>query len=181
MTSSSPWHSAWDWVGYQLKDPAGEKIGEVLEVYVDTATGEPAWLAISTGWFGTRVSLVPVAHTSPQGDHELVTKWSKEQVRQAPHVPADGELTDAEERALFAYYGVDYDEYTPSSPEGVGQQAWTARLRRHPNEAGARSPAATDAGDVIGDLLRPHPAATDHDLDEHRVLNFPPGGEPKPR
>jgi hypothetical protein len=181
MTSSRSRDAAWGWVGHELKDPAGEKIGEVLELYVDAASGEPAFLAVSTGWFGTHVSLVPVALTSPRGDHELECQCSKEQVKQAPHVPVDGELSEAEERAVFAYYGVDYDAHSSASSAGTEQQGWRPRLRRHSEERGARSQAGTDDADVTGDLLRPHPAVTPHDVDDHRKLNYPPGGEPLPR
>lgn len=181
MTSSRPRDAAWEWIGHELKDAAGEKIGEVLEIYVDAATGEPAFLAVATGWFGTHVSLVPVALTSPRGDRELVCQCTKEQVKQSPHVPVDGELSEAEEREVFAYYGLDYDTQSSAAPAGTAQQGWTPQLRRHSNGRGARSQAGTDDADITGDLLRPHPAPTPHDVDEHRKLNYPPGGEPLPR
>jgi hypothetical protein len=136
-------------------DPDGEKIGEVLEVYVDTATGQPAWLAISTGWFGTRISLVPVTDASPQADDELVSTWSKEQVKNAPHVAADGDLSEDEERELFRYYGVDYidfhDESSDEHSQRAGmarQRAWEARLRRHQSpDMAAKSPGEENPSD----------------------------------
>jgi len=151
MATSQMFHHAYEWPGYQLVDRDGEKIGEVLEIYVDAATGQPAWLAISTGWFGTRVSMIPVTDASPRGDHELVSTWSKDQVKNAPHVAADGELTEDEERELFRYYGVDYGDMplasTDMSGDGaqeVRQQAWAARLQRHQRGVAAMSPGDAD-------------------------------------
>src|SRR3712207_2351777 len=43
----------------------GERIGKVVNVYVDDATGQPEWLAVKTGWFGSSVSFVPLAGATP--------------------------------------------------------------------------------------------------------------------
>ena len=44
----------------------GDKIGTVEHFFVDDRTGAPSWVAVSTGLFGTRHSIVPaVDATSP--------------------------------------------------------------------------------------------------------------------
>jgi hypothetical protein len=41
-------------------DNHGDLIGVVVDVYEDPSSRRPAWLAISTGFFGTRVAVVPL-------------------------------------------------------------------------------------------------------------------------
>ena len=43
-----------------LVDAAGEKVGTVTEVYLDDQTGDPSWITVRTGWFGTKESFVPL-------------------------------------------------------------------------------------------------------------------------
>ena len=57
-----------DWKGQKLVSQDGDKIGTIDEVYVDEQTGEPEWLAVSTGLFGSRVSFVPLAEAQRDGD-----------------------------------------------------------------------------------------------------------------
>jgi hypothetical protein len=168
MATTHMFHQAWEWPGFQLVDPDGEKIGEVLEIYVDAATGQPAWLAISTGWFGTRVSMIPVTDASPRGDHELVSTWSKDQVKSAPNVAHDGELSEEEERELFRYYGVDYGDMPIAATDDAGddattrQQVWAARLQRHQRGVAARSPGDAEQPTPGVRDLRPDPVEPHH-------------------
>src|SRR3954451_6052151 len=110
------------WRGHELVDAEGAKIGKVHEIYVDRDTGQPEWLAVATGMFGTKVSFVPLTGATAQGDR-LVSRWSKEQVKDAPNAEADGELSQEEEARLYQHYGVSYGEDRSSSglPEGQAQ------------------------------------------------------------
>jgi uncharacterized protein (TIGR02271 family) len=56
----------------------------------------------------------------------MVSRWSKEQVKDAPRAEADGELSQEEEAALYQHYGLSYSEDRSESglPEG-GQAART--------------------------------------------------------
>ena len=53
-------HDLHNWPGETLYDSEGSKIGEIVEIYADRGTGEPAWLAVKTGLFGSNVSFVPL-------------------------------------------------------------------------------------------------------------------------
>jgi len=86
-------------------DPTGREIGKVSGVYVDEETNEPRWLAITTGWFGTRVSLAPVAGAYLAED-DVVVAYPKDTVKDAPNIDADGSLTSDEALALYASYGI---------------------------------------------------------------------------
>ncbi len=81
----------------------GEKIGSIGQLYADDDTGEPTWVTVKTGLFGTSQSFVPVEGAHSQGD-DLVVPYSKDQVKDAPRVDVDGHLTPEEEDRLYTYY-----------------------------------------------------------------------------
>jgi uncharacterized protein (TIGR02271 family) len=90
--------------GRTAVDPAGDKIGEIGQVYLDDRTGEPAWVTLSTGLFGSRESFAPLHGASVNGD-EVVLRVAKDQVKDAPNVEDDGHLDEGEQGALYDYYG----------------------------------------------------------------------------
>jgi uncharacterized protein (TIGR02271 family) len=90
----------------------GSKIGKVGQVYLDDATGQPAWVTVNTGLFGMNESFIPLADASFSGDR-LTVPYDKDKVKNAPNVAADGHLSPEEESQLYSYYGVAYsDGYT---------------------------------------------------------------------
>ena len=97
------------WPGHDLQDTDGDKIGTIQDVYVDEQTGRPEWVAVKTGLFGTKVSFVPIADASSDGDTVRVP-YSKSQVKDSPNAEADGALSHDEEARLYAHYGLDYSE-----------------------------------------------------------------------
>ena len=85
--------------------PDGSKIGGVGQIYTDDQTGEPAWVTVKTGLFGTAESFVPLSGASVQGD-DLRVNFDKATVKDAPRVDADGSITPEEEDTLYTYYGL---------------------------------------------------------------------------
>lgn len=83
----------------------GEKIGKVGDVYLDDQTGQPEWITINTGLFGTSESFVPMEDASFSGD-DVQVPYSKSKIKDAPRVDVDGHLDLNDEEALFEYYGV---------------------------------------------------------------------------
>jgi uncharacterized protein (TIGR02271 family) len=105
------------WRGRTLVDRDGDKIGKVEDVYLDRQSGEPEWVAVKTGMFGTNVSFVPIHDASPSGD-DLGVAYTKDQVKDAPNIDPDGELSPEEERRLYQHYGRgDYDQWTSDSED----------------------------------------------------------------
>jgi uncharacterized protein (TIGR02271 family) len=115
---------AYEWRGRDVIGSDGEKIGTVDELYLDTASGEPEWLSINTGLFGMKSSFAPIQGAQPDGGNVRLA-YTKEQVKDAPGVEPDQELNDAEERALWDHYGLDYDSGysadTTTGQETVGR------------------------------------------------------------
>jgi uncharacterized protein (TIGR02271 family) len=105
------------WRGRKLVDRDGDKIGTIEEVYLDRSSGEPEWLAVKTGLFGSNLSFVPIRDASAKGD-DVRVQHEKDLVKDAPNVEADGELSPEEERRLYQHYGrSDYDDWSDTSED----------------------------------------------------------------
>lgn len=83
----------------------GENIGSIGHVYLDNATGEPAWVTVRTGPGGSRERFVPLDQAELTDDG-LRLPYDEERVAGAPAIEADRELTEQEEDELYAYYGI---------------------------------------------------------------------------
>ncbi|MDQ0770137.1 uncharacterized protein (TIGR02271 family) [Pseudarthrobacter defluvii] len=92
----------------------GSKIGSIGQLYADDDTGEPTWVTVKTGLFGTSESFVPVEGAHDQGG-DLVVPFSKEHVKDAPRVDADGHLSPEEEDRLYTYYDRGARTYTEAT------------------------------------------------------------------
>jgi uncharacterized protein (TIGR02271 family) len=107
-TAQATWN---DWIGADVVDRDGDKVGTLETVYMDRATGQPEWLAVSTGMFGRKVTFVPIEGVT-SADSALVVPLEKGVVKDAPNIDPDGAMSDAEEGQLYEYYGrTDYQPW----------------------------------------------------------------------
>jgi hypothetical protein len=127
----------------------GEKLGSVDAVYYDNATDEPAWVAVRSGLFGTRVTLVPLRRAD-YADEELRVPFDKTQLRNAPHHDPGRDLSSSDEADLYRYYGIDY---ALSDDESVTTQEFPVRGIGDEYEADERR-AERDAAGGDGARLR---------------------------
>jgi uncharacterized protein (TIGR02271 family) len=109
------------WRGQEAHGPDGEKLGTIADIYLDRQTGEPEWLALKTGLFGTKVSFAPLAQATPS-DEGVRLPFSKDQVKDAPNAEADGELSRDEEDALYRHYGLNHSEAPSDSGLPTGRE-----------------------------------------------------------
>lgn len=86
-----------------VHDPSGEKIGSVGLVYLDDKTGEPSWVSVKMGLFGTRETLVPLDDADLSGS-DITVPFTKDVVKDAPRVDADNHISRGEEGELHEYY-----------------------------------------------------------------------------
>lgn len=86
----------------------GDKVGSLEQVYLDNTTNEPEWVAVKTGFLGTRVNLVPLADARYGDGQSLQVAHTKDTVKNAPDIDPDGELNETEEQKLYRHYGLDY-------------------------------------------------------------------------
>lgn len=109
-----------EWRGQDVLDPGGEKLGKLEEVYYDTESDRPAFVAIKSGMLGRRLTLVPIIDASA-GRSFLRVKVGKEAFKEAPSFDPNTELTPENEARIYGHFRL---EYRP-----VGQGA--RRLAKH--------------------------------------------------
>jgi sporulation protein YlmC with PRC-barrel domain len=102
---------ALDLEGATVVDQEGDKIGTVADVYLDKDTQEPEWIVVRTGLFGTRSSFVPLKEASLQGK-DVEVPYDKDKVKNAPNIERGEELSPEQERELYSYYGIPYEQPT---------------------------------------------------------------------
>jgi hypothetical protein len=144
------------WLGRVMIDRDSNKIGEVVDIYLDNETDRPEWAVVRTGLFGMRSTFVPLADAREVGG-ELQVPHRRLQVKEAPNIEPDGQLSEAEEAELYRHYGLDYDTVTLDSGAPAGQtRAGPAGQPDQPegtDQAGATAihlpkPAGTAAGEL---------------------------------
>ena len=110
------------WRGRNAVGDNGDTLGTVEQIYMDTETGKPEWLAVKTGVFGSKLSLIPIAEASETGGGVQVP-YDNQQIKNAPAVEPDGELAREEEANLYRHYGLGYSEASSDSglPRGNGR------------------------------------------------------------
>ena len=108
-----------EWRGRTAVGADGSKLGKIEEIYLDAETRRPEWALIQTGMFGGKSSFMPLQGATSEGD-QVRAPFSKDQVKDAPQMEPDGELSQQDEAALYSHYGIDYDESRSDSglPEG---------------------------------------------------------------
>src|SRR5215213_10064191 len=110
-------NEALEYRGRNAVSPDGDKIGEIVEIYFDNASGRPEWALVSTGLLGTKRSFVPLAGARADAEGVRVN-YDKGTVKDAPSVDADRELSSAEEQELYRHYGMEWGSWDAESGSG---------------------------------------------------------------
>jgi uncharacterized protein (TIGR02271 family) len=118
------------WQGRTMVDPAGDKLGTIDAIYLDDETGQPEWATVTSGLFSAKTAFVPLAQAQDTGDSVQVP-YDKDQVKDAPSMEADGQLSQDDEAELYRHYGLDYSEHRSDSglPAGIAGQGIDSRDR----------------------------------------------------
>ena len=90
-------------IGKTAYDSDGDKIGEVGQVYLNDQSGQPEWVTVKTGMFGSKESFAPLYGSSVDGDN-LKLAVDKQMVKDAPNVDDDGHMEQSEADALYTHY-----------------------------------------------------------------------------
>jgi uncharacterized protein (TIGR02271 family) len=90
-------------IGSTAVDVEGAKIGKVGQIYLDDQSGQPVWVTVSTGLFGTKESFAPLYGSTIDGD-QLRVAVTKDLVKDAPNIDSDGHTSDEENDALYQHY-----------------------------------------------------------------------------
>ena len=93
-----------NYIGRAAVDAEGNRIGKITKVYDDDQTGQPRWILVETGMFGTRQSFAPVHGSRFDGEQLVVLAVSKDQVKDAPDIDENAHISQSEQDALRQYY-----------------------------------------------------------------------------
>ncbi|MCU1605617.1 MAG: protein of unknown function DUF2382-like protein, partial [Modestobacter sp.] len=132
-------------IGQDVYDESGAKIGSASEVYLDDETGQPEWVTVRTGLFGTKESFVPI-RDADLTDEGIRVHVDKARVKDAPKIDAEGHLSPEEERDLYRYYGMDLGARTGRTDAGRADMTETAATGR----TGAGGMTDTDQAGTAG-------------------------------
>ena len=128
----------------------GNKIGSVGQVYADDTDGQPTWVTVKTGLFGTSESFVPLQGARLEGD-DIVVPYTKDQVKDAPRVETDGHLEPSEEDRLFGHYGLDgHRDYSETGTRGDASYAETGNTAHSGTVSGTADATSTVGRDTSG-------------------------------
>jgi uncharacterized protein (TIGR02271 family) len=109
-------------IGADVIDANGNKIGTASEVFLDDESGNPEWVTVKTGLFGTKESFVPIRNADMTGDG-LRVPVTKDAVKDAPKIDTDGHLSPQEEQELYRYYDMGGNQTADMSGMQTGQTA----------------------------------------------------------
>ncbi|MEO8220933.1 MAG: PRC and DUF2382 domain-containing protein [Specibacter sp.] len=116
----------------------GYEIGHIGQIYMDDDTGQPEWVTVKTGLFGTAERFIPLAEGTIEAD-SIRVPYDKSTVKDSPRMNDDDEhLSVGQEEALFQYYGLGHS--SPDSDPGllageVGEQSSKAPSKDRHDES----------------------------------------------
>jgi uncharacterized protein (TIGR02271 family) len=92
-------------IGKDVYDVEGQKVGTAANLYASDLSGEPEWVTVKTGLFGTKESFVPLtgAHAESDGLH---VGARKDAIKDAPRIDDQGHLSEAEAAELYRHYNL---------------------------------------------------------------------------
>jgi uncharacterized protein (TIGR02271 family) len=93
------------YLDYTVVDRSGEKVGSVDAVWEDR-TGQPAYVAVKTGWLGLGKSHIVPAHRAEVSDstRKIRLPYTSEMIKNAPTFEDQSEIDEAAEIRVAEYY-----------------------------------------------------------------------------
>jgi PRC-barrel domain protein len=94
-----------DWVGADVVDPAGEKVGKLEDLYYASGYDDPVAASVKTGTIGKSLTLVPLDKASVTRSY-LRVNHAKETFKAAPDVQAVTDLATSTVTDASEHFGV---------------------------------------------------------------------------
>lgn len=134
-----------DWRGHEVRDPDGESLGKLQEVYFDIATGTPILLSVKSGLLGRHTKLIPIDEAVVAPDYVRVTH-AKATVESSPTADDEGPPDAVALDEIGKAYGLRFSDQvhleSATAAESRRAEADAARRRAEELEATAREKAA---------------------------------------
>ncbi len=139
-----------EWIGREVVDRDGEKVGRLEDVYFDTTDHEPVFVSLKSGAFGRSQSVAPLAGATLSRDYVRLDA-TKELVKDAPEDTSGGRLTGVDAVAVLRHFGLpaeaDLDGETRVCFQTAGAEEESERKRAE--VAAEESRDAGDGGAVV--------------------------------
>jgi uncharacterized protein (TIGR02271 family) len=134
------------WLGHDLIDRDGDRVGTIVNFYLDGETGQPDWAVVRTGLLGSRLTLVALDQATVSfaaavgGGGSVTVPYDPATILDAPSVAPGEELSELDTMAVLRHYGVEVAE--PAEPGDLDQA----------DMAGAEAVGARGAGERPAEL-----------------------------
>ncbi|MBV9489854.1 MAG: PRC and DUF2382 domain-containing protein [Verrucomicrobia bacterium] len=103
-------------IGRQVVDERGEGFGTLEALWTDEASGKAQFLVIRSGGLGGKTQVVPARGAEVDEANDAIRlPYAAQRVKEAPSYPAEEELSEAQEREIYQYYGVTGAGAAPSA------------------------------------------------------------------
>ena len=93
-----------DWVGADVVDPAGDKVGKLEDLYYAPGADDPIAAAVKHGTLGKSVSVVPLDGASVTRSYVRVSH-AKDSLKEAPDIQPATDLASSTVLEAAAHYG----------------------------------------------------------------------------
>jgi uncharacterized protein (TIGR02271 family) len=95
-----------EYAGYTVRDPNGEKIGKVDDLFLDE-NDQPEYYGVKMGFLGTSSTLIPAEVTTIDNERGFIeVSQLKSTVKDGPSFDDDREITPEYENEVRGYYGL---------------------------------------------------------------------------
>ncbi len=96
-----------DLLDYSVVDQNGNDIGTLHSFWTDHTTGKLEFIGVKTGWLFGHNHVIPVDRVEfDQAAGAVRVPYDDEFIKGALSIPADSEISDDEEAAIYRYYNV---------------------------------------------------------------------------
>jgi len=135
-----------DWRGTDVRDPAGESLGKLQEVFFDAPTGTPILFAIRSGLLGRHFKLIP-ADGAQVGPGYVRVHHPKAAIDASPDSDRERTPDAAELDEIGQAYGVRFSEKVrlESATVAEARRAEAAEARRRAEQLEAEAAEKTSA------------------------------------
>jgi hypothetical protein len=114
------------WLGFEVDEIGGSRVGTVQGFYADAESGEPAWLIAGLGRRRPKSVAVPISLCAAASGKVWVAE-EKETLRSAPTVDPTRPLLREHELAICAHYGIGEEVGRAAEVRGRDQGAIASR------------------------------------------------------
>ena len=137
-----------DWRGREVRDPAGESLGKLQDIWFDAGSGTPLLASVKSGRLGRHSKMIPIDGSAVGPDY-LRVAHARAEIDDSPNVDGDDAPDATALDGIGEAYGLRFSEKirleSSTALETRRAESEAARRRAEDLEAEAREKAAARA------------------------------------